>query len=412
MEEVPNVKCAYVELIDIHKLIPHPKNPNKHPDEQIERLAKIIDYQGMRSPIVVSRLSGFITKGHGRLLSLAKLGWTKVPVDYQDYENEAQEYSDIVSDNAIAEWAAQDLSQINLEMLDLGPDIDVDLLGIKDFVIEPIEKYDEATEDDVPEVNHDPITKRGDVWLLGNHRVMCGDSTNIEDIDILMNGDRANILFTSPPYNAGDEVEIGTKGHKYENHDDSMSGDSYLQLLIDFTSVAIAKTDISIVNIQHLAGNKIQFIEYLNHFKNHIVDIGIWNKTHGTPCLPKRVMNSAFEYVVIFSAEENPPKTIKSAPMFHGTINNVYSGQKQTKNEFSGIHRATFPVHLPEYYIKTMSTGSVVDLFNGVGTTLIACQKLGRNYFGMDMDPLYIDTTIKRWEDFTGKKAELLNGNI
>lgn len=148
------IECAHDELVELHKLIPHPKNPNKHPDNQIERLSKIIDFQGQRSPIVVSNLSGFIIKGHGRLEAIKKLGWDKAAVDYQDYENEAQEYADIVADNAIAEWANLDLSLVNTEMLDLGPDFDVELLGIENFSIEPIEKYDDFS-DKNKEINTD-----------------------------------------------------------------------------------------------------------------------------------------------------------------------------------------------------------------------------------------------------------------
>lgn len=160
--------CAFDKEVELHKLVKNPKNPNDHPKEQIERLAKIIDYQGMRSPIVVSNRSGFITKGHGRLEALKSLKWKTAPVDYQDYQDEAQEYADMVADNAIAEWAAQDLGKINSEMLDFGPDFDIDLLGIEDFVIEPIEKFEpQADEDEVPEAPPEPVTKRGDIWLLG-----------------------------------------------------------------------------------------------------------------------------------------------------------------------------------------------------------------------------------------------------
>jgi hypothetical protein len=136
------INCSYNELLEVHKIIPNPKNPNKHSEKQIERLSKIIDYQGQRHPVIISKRSGFVVVGHGRLEAIKKLGWEKCAVDYQDFENEAQEYSFVVSDNAIAEWAELDLSEINTEMLDLGPDFDVDLLGLKDFVIEPIEKFD------------------------------------------------------------------------------------------------------------------------------------------------------------------------------------------------------------------------------------------------------------------------------
>lgn len=140
------IKCAYDKCVKTSELRPHPKNPNKHPEEQIARLAQVIDYQGWRSPIVVSQLSGFITRGHGRLAAAKKNGWDEVPVNYQEYASEEQEYADLVADNAIAEWAALDLSSINSELPDLGPDFDIDLLGIKSFSLDP--DFDPASEDE------------------------------------------------------------------------------------------------------------------------------------------------------------------------------------------------------------------------------------------------------------------------
>lgn len=136
--------CSYTELVNISKLIPNPKNANKHPPKQIERLAKIIDFQGQRSPIVVSKRSGFITKGHGRLLAMHKLGWTEVAVDYQDYLSEAQEYADIIADNEIARWAELDkeLLMNELKLIDLG---DYELLGLEKELI-PLETLKEEVE--------------------------------------------------------------------------------------------------------------------------------------------------------------------------------------------------------------------------------------------------------------------------
>ena len=208
------INTAFQELIDIKspKIIPHPDNMNKHPKEQIERLAKLIQYQGQRHPIIISKRSGFIVAGHGRWEAMKLLAktdnWDQIAVDYQDFESEAQEYAFMTSDNAIAEWAELDLSAVNTKMLDLGPDFDVDLLGIKDFVIEPIEKFEpQADEDEVPDVVH-PITRRGDIWLLGNHRLMCGDSTMIDDVEKLMNGEKF-FVYADPPY--GIDVVGGSK---------------------------------------------------------------------------------------------------------------------------------------------------------------------------------------------------------
>jgi DNA modification methylase len=134
------VHCAHDGLVPIDELQPHPKNRNNHPPEQIDRLAAILRYQGFRYPIKVSRLSGFITSGHGRLEAARLNGWAHVPVSYQEYESEEQEYADLTADNAIASWSELDLSGINADLGDLGPDFDIDMLGLKDFVLEPSEK--------------------------------------------------------------------------------------------------------------------------------------------------------------------------------------------------------------------------------------------------------------------------------
>lgn len=133
------LKAKEIQIVDIASLVLNPKNNNKHPKEQIERLAKLIEFQGFRNPVVVSNRTGFVVAGHGRIEAAKMAGLKEVPVMFQDFENEAQEYAYLTSDNAIASWANIDLSMVNTEMLDLGPDFNIDLLGIKDFVIEPCE---------------------------------------------------------------------------------------------------------------------------------------------------------------------------------------------------------------------------------------------------------------------------------
>lgn len=401
----------HVEKRKISDLKPYTKNPRIITEDGLKQLEESFDEIGLAQPININ-LDDTILSGHARWNQLKKEDMNQeVDVYVPNRELTDKEEEAVVirmNKNVAGKWDFDILAnEFEFdELKDWGFE-ESELTGPE------VEKIEGKTDDNqVPELRHDPITKTGDVWILGKHRVMCGDSTIVTDVEKLMNGERANISFTSPPYNAGDEVEIGSKGHKYETHDDDMGEDNYLELLNDFTSNSLMFSDMSIVNIQQLAGNKISFIEYLNNMKNNLVDIAIWNKTYGTPALPRRVMNSAFEYILFFSNENNPPKTIKTAPDFHGRIQNVYDGSKQTKNEFSKIHRATFPVHLPEFVVENFSTGSVLDLFNGTGTTLIACEKLGRKCFAMDMDPLYIDVTIKRWEEFTGQKAVLENGEV
>lgn len=133
------INCEYTRLVPVDELKQNPKNPNFHGDVQIERLAKILEYQGFRAPIKVSNQSGLITAGHGRLLAALKLGLKEVPVSFQEYESEEQEYADLVADNAIASWSDLDLSKINMELESLGPDFDLDVLGLKKFTVEPLD---------------------------------------------------------------------------------------------------------------------------------------------------------------------------------------------------------------------------------------------------------------------------------
>ena len=135
-----NILCKYDELVSPKSLKPHPKNRNKHPIDQIERLAKLIEYQGVRAPIVVSKLSGNIVKGHGTLMALQKLKTKEIPVVYQEFKDDDQEYAFLQSDNAIASWAELDFSGINLDVENIGPDFDIDWLGIKDFTVDVSEK--------------------------------------------------------------------------------------------------------------------------------------------------------------------------------------------------------------------------------------------------------------------------------
>lgn len=379
------IRCEYSELVDIHKLQPNPKNPNKHPENQIDRLAKIIDYQGMRSPIVVSKRSGFITKGHGRLEALKKLGWTQVPVDYQDYDNEAQEYADMVADNAIAEWAAQDLSKINMDMLDFGPDLDVDLLGIEDFVIEPIEKYDEEKEDEVPDAPVIPVTTRGDVWLLGNHRVMCGDSTMIDDVEKLMNGEKADVVFTDPPYGYSYKSNYQSKHGMLKNDDEILN---FLPICHSFMENNSA---IYLCTSHQVVDKWKPLLEENFKYKNMIV----WKKNNWS----MGDLNGSFagqHEIILFGH--------KGKIVLEGTRDTDIWEFKRTPPKH---HPTQKTIELINYAITKITCNRVLDLFLGSGSTLISCEKTNRKCFGMELDEKYCDVIIKRWQDFTGKQAVL-----
>jgi hypothetical protein len=160
------VHCKYDELVSIKELKPHPKNRNEHPEEQIKRLAKILEYQGFRYPIKVSLGSGFVTSGHGRIEAAKLNGWTQVPVNYQEYESEEQEYADLIADNSIASWSDLDFSSINADLPDLGPDFDIEMLGLKDFYLDASDKIDRINKgDELSEWVDLPDFKEGDGYI-------------------------------------------------------------------------------------------------------------------------------------------------------------------------------------------------------------------------------------------------------
>ena len=194
------IHCKYDELVNPRSLKDPPKNRNKHGQDQIERLAKLYKYHGIRHPIIISRNTGLIVAGHGRKLAALRAGIKEMPVVYQDFDSSEAEYAFIQADNAIALWAELDLSSINQDLSDLGPDFDINMLGIRDFKLDLNEDNEGHTDPD--EVPEDVPTKAklGDLFILGNHRLLCGDSTEQATVERLMNGEKADMVFTDPPY--------------------------------------------------------------------------------------------------------------------------------------------------------------------------------------------------------------------
>lgn len=395
------IQSDKIELVSVKSLINHPKNNNKHSTEQIERLTKLIEYQGFRNPLVVQKGTNLIVAGHGRLEAAKKLGMKEVPVTYQEFDSEAQLYAYLTSDNAIHSWSELDLSMVNSEMLDFGPDFDIDMLGIKDFVIEPIEKFEaQSDEDDVPEVVH-PITRKGDLWLLGNHRLLCGDSTMINDVERLMNGDKADLLHTDPPYNVAysnaDRPKAGKVDLGYIKND-KMEDSEFLEFLFSCLSNAYTclKNDSS-AYIWYASRESVNFLKATGEAGFEVNQQIIWKK-------PMLLGRGRYQW-----AHEPCIFAVKGRPFFTDDRTKTtvwdFGGYDKSKN----IHPTQKPVFLPEEAINNSSKqGSIVlDLFNGSGSTLIGCEKTSRSYRGMEIDEKFVDATVKRWEQYTGKKATL-----
>lgn len=389
------VHCRYDVLLTIEELKArqHPKNPNVHSPEQIERLAQIMKFQGVRHPIVISNLSGKMTKGHGRLAAAALNKWREFPVEYQDYENEDQEYADLVSDNAIASWAELDLGQINIEVPELGPDFDIDLLGIKDFEIEPADKYADKDADETPDVRETDI-KLGDLFQLGNHRLLCGDATKKEDVERLMNGEKADMVYTDPPYGIGFQSTItkseGTFGGRVlkQNQFKVLHGDDVGK---NYDPSFIFKTFDYCDEI---------FLWGADNYCWHLPKEGgwiCWDRTGGHENLDN-MPGSSFE--LCWSNHSHKRRMISLT--WQGAF-----GHNVKTDGAKKVHPTQKPVKLAEKCFEYWGKDkiNIVDLYLGSGSTLIACEKTNRKCFGSEIDPHYCQVIIDRWEKFTGQKA-------
>lgn len=397
------IHCSYDKLIDINDLKPHPKNRNKHPADQIKRLTQILQYQGIRSPIKVSNRSGFITAGHGRLEAFRHLKIKEIPVNFQDYDSDEQEYADIQSDNAIALWAELDLSGINTDMLDLGPDFDIDLLGIKDFVLEPAEKFEpQSDEDEVPEVK-ESFVKLGDIWTLGKHRLMCGDSTSIDAAQYLIGDATINLLFTDPPYginvvNVGATSKMGFVGAK--------SAPSPLARARAYKPII---GDDKEFDPNHLFAIECdtRILWGANYYASRLPDQPQWL------VWDKKIQDGGLDHNNFSDCElawtDAKGKAVKVYRHVWAGMLRHGSRKEEMKER---VHPTQKPVGLCEQIILEFSKDgeSIIDLYGGSGSTLIACEKTNRKCFMMELDPHYCGVIIERWQKYTGQKAERIHG--
>lgn len=276
--------------------------------------------------------------------------------------------------------------------------------------LESVSAPKEVEEDDFDETkDHIEVRcKRGDVWQLGDHRLMCGDSVSLDDVKKLMGGGIADIAFASPPYNTGGIGKNLTKDNgrsKYNDNDDDMSDNEYTDFLQMYIDNACECSRYNFVNVQWLANNKASLIDIMNTNRHILGDIIIWDKARSQPQLAENVLNSEFEFVFCFHEKGN--RRIGTIP-FHGTKKNIIH-ISPGHNEFSDIHNAVFPIGLSAHFIDNFAKESVLDLFGGTGTTMIAAEQLGRKAYLMEIDPTYCDVIIARWEKFTGKQATKIN---
>lgn len=390
------VWCSFDELVSVDSLNPNPKNPNKHPDSQIELLSKNIKYLGWRHPITVSKRSGFIVAGHGRLMAAKKLGVQIVPVDYQDFNSDADEMAVLMADNRLAELSETSEEDLKNILSELDGKIEIDLTGFSDAEVEQLLRdiNTDVLDEDVPEVPTEPISKFGDIFEFGSHRLMCGDSTDSEQVKKLMGDEIANMVFTDPPYN----VDYGSDERKIENDNLGSEFPQFLEKVIknifSFSSGAIyicmssSEIDSLQSTFKRLGGHWSTFI--------------IWAKDTFT--LGRSDYHRQYE-PILYGWKEGV------SHYFCGdrSQGDVWEFAKPKKND---VHPTMKPVELCQRAVLNSSKPNdiVLDLFGGSGSTLIACEQTNRRCRMMEFEPKYCDVILKRFLALNPNAKILRNG--
>ena len=396
-----------MKLINIKTtdLIPYINNTRTHSEEQIKQVASSIKEFGFLNPVIIDKDNGIIA-GHCRVLACEKLGIEEVPCIKVEHLTEAQKKAYIIADNKLAENAGWDEELLKVELESLKEmDFDIDLLGFDDEEFNNllnIEEEKEIIEDEIPEVPEEPISKLGQIYQLGNHRLMCGDSTNEEDVKKLMNGKLADMVFTDPPY----DMSMGGQGCFAKGMEKCKER---LEKIINFDPYVINYLSSMKIGSYYICTSKDGIPKYLDMFKEHNFNILVWCKTNPTPFTSGTFLPD-IEYIMYFSkkGEKIWNNSIKPTEIYKKYY---ISSKLQGRNDGGGdMHPTMKPLELITNKIKISSNinGIVLDIFGGSGSTLIACEQLDRKCYMMELDPKYIDVIIQRWENFTGQKAILL----
>ena len=382
-------------FISIDELKPYEKNARLHPAEQIEKIKNSIKEFGFITPVIIDE-NNMILVGHGRTQAAKELGIESLPYRRIDNLTDDQKRAYILADNKLsdlAEWD-EDLLQIELEKIEL----DMTDFGFEDFKIE-IEKP-EITEDEIPETPKEPKSKLGEIYKLGKHRLMCGDSTDPEQVKKLFDGVQPFCIVTDPPYCSGGFQEAGKRSGSIGTRDnimianDTLSTRGYMALI---KSVIKAGGDIGIIYSFTDWRMFINLFDTMESSGFGVRNMIVWNKGSAGMGVGWR---SQHELCVMAS---------RSAQKFnpHKAQGNVI-----TCNRTGNVNHPTEkPVELIAKIIDvTDFCEEIYDPFSGSGTTLIACEQLGRTCYAMELEPQYVDVIIERWENLTGLKAEKVEG--
>ena len=384
-----------IKLAEISTIKPYENNPRKLSEQAIQKVSLSLKEYGFRQPIVVDK-NMVIVAGHTRYRASKKLGLKQVPISIIDNLSEEQINAYRIADNRTAEESEWDNELLKMEIKELeAKDFKLDLLGFNDEQLNDIlfeEKQGLTDEDEVPETPEEPISKLGDVWKLGNHRLMCGDSIDYEDVFKLMDNKIADLVNTDPPYGVNYQSNMRTKSDKF----DVIKNDNKI---LDITPMIdkFSKGWVFIWTTWKVIDKWLDNTKSFGFPTNMVV----WHKGGGGIGDLKKTFSTDYEMALVFN---------RGAELCGKRIGSVWKLQKDKAIKYK--HPTQKPVELSvEAIDKTTKPKAIVlDLFLGSGSTIIACEKMDRICYGMELDPKYCDVIIKRWENFTGKKAELENG--
>ena len=397
-----------IDYIPTADLLPYAMNSRTHSDDQVAQIAASIKEFGFTNPILIDDAAGIIA-GHGRLMAAKKLKLSEVPTITLEGLTEAQKKAYVIADNKLALNAGWDTEALTAELRRLQElEFDLDLIGFDSNelaqLLEPEQVEGLTDEDDVPDVPETPKTVEGDIWVLGNHRLMCGDSTSIDAVDKLMDGSKADMVFTSPPYNADAKAGQGDIFNKKKSvklyadgYSDNLSSQDYVDFAASVLEICFTVTDGFIFwNVSYNAKSRFEYIQQISGRLPYLVEQICWKKNSTIPF--KGSLMRDWEPIYVFSTNKQPV-AVKEVTSNFWQVSNTGA---QTEN-----HKACFPVELPQRGIEIVAknTGIIFEPFGGSGTTAIACEKTNRDCYMMELDPKYCDVIIKRWQDYTGKKA-------